>query len=156
MHEYISDADHTDDHALLVNTPTQAESLLHSLKQAAMSNILYVKCFNQDGAISLNGKHLKFIEQFIYLGSNISSTESNLNIHISQACSAINRLKAIQKSDTSDKIEWEFFQAVAMSILLYGSTQQNSNSTATVVMDDGDRWQERLGGLCVISTTWWW
>ena len=33
--ETITDADYTDDQALLTNTPAQAESLLHSLEQAA-------------------------------------------------------------------------------------------------------------------------
>ena len=32
-----------------------------------------------------NGKTLKLIDQFTYLGSNISSTESDVNIHIGKA-----------------------------------------------------------------------
>ena len=36
---------------------------------------------NHDGAINLlNGKTLKLLDLFIYLGSNISSTESNVII----------------------------------------------------------------------------
>ena len=42
-------------------------------------------CFNQDGAISLNDKSLKLVDEFIYLSSNISSTESDVNIHINKA-----------------------------------------------------------------------
>ena len=39
--------------------------------------------FNQDGTISsLNGKLLKLVVQFIYLGSNISSAERDVSIHI--------------------------------------------------------------------------
>ena len=39
--------------------------------------------FKQDDAIFwLNGKPLKLIDQFKFLGSNISSTQSNVNIHI--------------------------------------------------------------------------
>ena len=39
-------------------------------------------CFNQDGAISsLNNKPLKLVDQFIYLSSNISSTENYANIY---------------------------------------------------------------------------
>ena len=38
----ITDADYTDDRALLANTPAQVESLLHSLEQAAGSICLYV------------------------------------------------------------------------------------------------------------------
>ena len=56
-----------DDIALLVNTPAQAKSLLHSLGQAAGSigihvnaNKMQYMCFNQEGAIfTLNGNPLK-------------------------------------------------------------------------------------------------
>ena len=42
-------------------------------------------CFKQ-GAISiLNGKPLKLVDQFTYISSNISSTESDVNIHIEKA-----------------------------------------------------------------------
>ena len=60
-------ADYVDDLGLLANIPAKAESLLHSLEQAAEGISLYMNykkiefmCFNQDGAIStLNGKTLK-------------------------------------------------------------------------------------------------
>ena len=49
----ITDADYTDDIALLANTPAQAKTLLHSLEQAAAGIGLYVNadkmecmCFN--------------------------------------------------------------------------------------------------------------
>ena len=52
------------------------------------------------GAISsLNGKPLKLVDQFIYLSSNISSTESNVNIFIGKTRTAIDRLLIIQKPD---------------------------------------------------------
>ena len=95
--ETITDADYTDDLVLLTNTPVQAKSLLHSLEQAVRSISLYVnsdktefKYFN--GAISsLNAKPLKFEDQFSYSRSNISSTESNVNICIGKAWTATNR-----------------------------------------------------------------
>ena len=75
---------------LFANTPAQSESLLHSLEQAAKSIGFYVNTvktefisFNQDVAItSLNGKPL---DQFIYLASNIPSTESDISIGIGKA-----------------------------------------------------------------------
>ena len=59
--------DYADDLVLLANTPAQAKSTLHSLKQAARSiglymgsDIIYFMCFNQnDGMFSLNVKPLK-------------------------------------------------------------------------------------------------
>ena len=56
--ETITDADYTDDLDLLVNTPVQAKSLLHSLNQAASDIGLYV--LKQVGInFTLNGRPLK-------------------------------------------------------------------------------------------------
>ena len=65
-------------------------------------------------------KPLKLADQFPYLDSNISSTERDINIHIAKVLNAIDRLLIIWKSDQSNKIKWNFFQAVIMFILLYG------------------------------------
>ena len=80
-------------------------------------------CFKREGAIStVNGRPLELVNIFTYLGSNISSTESNVNIRLAKACTAIDRLLIIWKSDRSSKIKRYFFRAVAVSILLYGCT----------------------------------
>ena len=128
--ETITDADYADDLALLANTPAQAESLLHSLEQSARGIGLHVNsdktqfmCFNQGGAISsLNGKPLKEVHQFVYLGGNISSTEGDVIIRIGKAWTAIDSLSPIWRSDLSDGIKRKFFQAVVVSVLLYGCT----------------------------------
>ena len=57
-------------------------------------------CFKQDGDIStLDGKFLKLVDQFTYLVSNISSTESDVNICIGKEWTAIDRLLIIWNSD---------------------------------------------------------
>ena len=83
----ITDADYADDIALLANEPAQAETLLHSLEQAATGISLHVNahkteymCFNQTGDIStLNGSSLKLVDKVTYLGSNVSSTEKDID-----------------------------------------------------------------------------
>ena len=112
--------------ALLANTPTKAESLVHSLEKTAKGIGLHVNankkstCFKQGrGFSTLNGKPLKLVDQFSYLGSNISSTKNYVNILIRKAWIAIDRLSFIWKSDHSDKIKQEYFQAVVVSVLLY-------------------------------------
>ena len=73
---------------LLANIPAQSLYLLHTLEQAASVIGLYMNSdktkfihFEQDGTISsLSSEPLKFVDKFIYLDSNISSTESNINI----------------------------------------------------------------------------
>ena len=82
----ITNADYADDTALLANAPIQAKTLLHSLECAAAGLGLHVNahiteymCFNQTGDIStLNGYALKLVHKFTYLGSSVSSTESDI------------------------------------------------------------------------------
>ena len=72
---------------LLANTPAQAETMLHSLEQAAGGIGLHVNadkteymCFNQRGDIStLKGRPLKQVDKFTYLGRSVSSTEKDIN-----------------------------------------------------------------------------
>ena len=68
---------------------------------------------------TLSGSLLKLVDKFTYFGSNISSTESDVNICLAKALTAIGRLLIIWKSDLYDKIKLDFFQVVAMSRLLY-------------------------------------
>ena len=70
----ITDADYADDIAILANAPTQAETQLHSLEQAAAAIGLHVNahkmeymCFNQTSDISTqDGNSLKLVDKFIY------------------------------------------------------------------------------------------
>ena len=113
----ITDADYTDDIALLANAPAQAETLLHSLEQAAADIGLHVNahkmeymCFNQTGDIStLNGSSLKLVDKFTYLGSSVSSTKTDINTWLAKTWTAINRLSVIWKSDLTDKMKCTFF-----------------------------------------------
>ena len=124
------DADYADDIALLANTPTQAESMLHSLEQVAGGVGLYVNAekmeymgFNQKGDIStLHGGSLKFVDKFTYLESSVSFAENDITTRQEKTWTAIDRLSIIWKSDLSDKIKYNFFQAPVVSILPYGCT----------------------------------
>ena len=69
---------------LRANTPAQAKSLLHSLKQAAGGIDLHLNadkteymCFTQRGNISTS---LKRVDKFTYLGSSISLTKNDVNM----------------------------------------------------------------------------
>ena len=86
----ITDADYANDVAILANTPNQAETLLHSLEQAAAGIGPHVNahkteymCFNQKGDIStLDGTSLKLVDKFTYLGSSVSSTEKDIDTRL--------------------------------------------------------------------------
>ena len=80
-------------------------------------------CFNQTGDIStLDGSSLKLVDKFTYLGSSVSSTEKDINMRLTKAWTAIDKLSIIWKSDLTDKMKRSFFQAAVISILLYGCT----------------------------------
>ena len=79
--------------------------------------------YNQTGNIAtLDGASLKLVDKFTYLGSSVSSTEKDINTRLTKAWTAIDRLSIIWKSDLTDKMKRSFFQAVVVSILLYGCT----------------------------------
>ena len=57
-----------------------------------------------------------------YLGSSVASTEKDIGTRLTKAWTAINRLSIIWKSDLTDKMKRNFFQATVVSILLYECT----------------------------------
>ena len=126
----ITDTDYADDLVLLANTPNQAETLLHSLERAAAGIDLHVNvhkteymCYNQTGNITtLDGASLRLVDKFTYLGSTVSSTKNDIDTRLTKAWTAIDRLSIIWKSDLTDEMKRSFFQAVVVSILLYGCT----------------------------------
>ena len=113
-----------------MNTPNQAETLLHSLERAATGIGLHVNahkteymCYNQTGDITtLDRTPLKLVDKFTYLGSSVSSTEKDIDTRLTRAWRAIDRLSIIWKSDLTDKMKRSFFQVAVVSILLYGCT----------------------------------
>ena len=68
---------------------------------------------------------MRLVDQFILVGSNISSIESNVNIRIGKLWTAF-KLSFIYKSNLTDKRKRDSFQAVTESILLYGCTTWTS------------------------------
>ena len=78
----ITDAEYPDDITLLANTLAQAESLLHSLEQAAGDRSFYnnaakteYMCFNKKCDIyTLKCGPLKLVDEFTHPRSSVSST----------------------------------------------------------------------------------
>ena len=113
----ITDVDYAHDILLLANTPTQAESLLHSLEQAAAGIGLNVNahkaeymCFNKrDDIFTQNGGSLKLVDKFTYFGSSVSSIQKDINTWLEKEWRAIYRLSVIWKSDMTDTIKRSYF-----------------------------------------------
>ena len=117
-----------------------------SLEPAAGDICLYVNidktecmCFNKTWDIpTLNSGSLKQVDKFTYFGSSVSSTENDIHMQLMKARTAIDRLSIIWKSDLSDKIKRNFFQAVVVSVLL------NKWTTWTLT----ERTEKKLDGNC--------
>ena len=90
---------------------------------AARYKLCSSMCYNQTGDMTtLDGTPLKLVDHFPYLGSSVSSTEKDIDMRLTKAWTAIDRLSIIWKSDLTDKMKRSFFQAAVVSILLYGCT----------------------------------
>ena len=61
-------------------------------------------------------EQLKLVDQFTYFGSNISSTECDTNIRIGKTFTDIDRLLSYE--NLSEKIKLDFFQSVAMLVVV--------------------------------------
>ena len=79
-------------------------------------------CLITGDIFTLNSSSLKLVDKFTYRGSSVSSTKTDINTRLAKAGTGINRLSAIWKSNLTDKMKRSFFQAAAVSILLYGCT----------------------------------
>ena len=64
---------------------------------------------------------LKLVDKFTYVGSNVSSTGTDIDTRLTKAWTDY-RLSVIWKSDLTDKMKRSFFHAVVVLILLYGCT----------------------------------
>ena len=108
----------------------QAETRLHSFERAAACIGLHVNAhkteymgFNQTGNISTqNSSSLKVVDKLTYLGSSVSSTETDINTRLAKPWTANDKLSVIWKLDLTDEMKRSFFQAAVVSILLYGCT----------------------------------
>ena len=90
--ETTTDADYVDDLVLL------AESMLRSMEQAADSIDFHVNInktlfiyFKRGAVFGL----LKLVDVLIYLGDNISTTETDVNVPLAKVWTAIDRLSII-------------------------------------------------------------
>ena len=101
----ITDTDYADDIALQANTPAQAETLPYSPERAAggighlhvNTDKMEYMCFNQRGDIStLNDSSLKLVDKFTYLRSSVLSTETDINMWLAKAWTAIDRHRSYE------------------------------------------------------------
>ena len=91
---------------------------------------------------------LKLVDEFTDIESVFSSTESDINRRLAKTWTAIDRLTIIKKSGKYDKIKHTFFQAVVVSILLYGC------NTWTLTKRSEKKARRELHNNAVLNKSW--
>ena len=130
--KHLTDTDFADDIALISQSLKYVQDLLQSLEQASNGVGLYLnetkteclnRCFSDADLVvkTLSGSALKMVEDYVYLGSFISSSEKDFNTRKGMAWSACNDMHKIWTSQLPKKIKLQIFRATVEPILLYGS-----------------------------------
>ena len=131
--ERLADAEFADDVALLNDTIEDAQALLSSLEAAAEavglrmneSKTKYMAINIPDsttaGLKTSSGELLEQVEDFVYLGAWVGSTEHDFIVRKAKAWAACHKMKKIWKSKLRKDLKIRLFQATVESILLYGS-----------------------------------
>ena len=127
----VTDADFADDIALISDTLDQAEKLLKRVQAAAKIIGLHINeskteymTFNIDTNISLmtlDDKELKHVDDFLYLGSWIHSSEKDVTSRIAKAWVALKKMDIVWKLKIMMPLKVAFFKSTVQSVLLYGS-----------------------------------
>ena len=130
----LSDLDYADDIALLADDTIQASAALTSIARYAARvglqiNVQKTKAmlFHLDHApISLDGQDVEIVDEFCYLGANISSIDSSsrdIEIRIGKASGAFNALlePVWVNRRISAKTKLRLFNALVVPVLLYGA-----------------------------------
>ena len=111
--------DYADDLAIVTDKTNEAIILFHKIEKTAKEIGLSIytgktKFISINEGIndikSLNGKNIKEVSNFKYIGSYIQSTEKYINIRLAKSWVALNEMNSIWKSRIPDNMKRNFFQ----------------------------------------------
>ena len=128
----LADVEFADDVALITDTIEGAKLLLDRLEIAAQSVGLVMNCSKtkfmtlnipeeESSLVGSTGNQLEKVDDFVYLGAWIATTERDLRVRKAKAWTACHKLKKIWKSSLRRGMKIRLFVATVESILLYGS-----------------------------------
>ena len=132
--EKVTDADFADDLALLTDTLEDAQRMLTSLEQAARTvglamnesktkylSINLTADGEQEALKAASGKTIEEVDDFVYLGSWVASSEHDFSVRKAKAWASCHQMKKIWSSNLRQDLKKRLFIATVESILLYGS-----------------------------------
>lgn len=130
----LDDLDFADDIALLSHTQQQMQDKMDALNynstriglniHPTKTKVLRINATNAN-QVTLGSEHLKEVESFTYLGSNVDNsggTDADVRVRIGKARGAFNQLKNIWRaSNLSLKSKIRIFNTTVKPVLLYGA-----------------------------------
>ena len=127
----ITDTNFADDLALISETIEQAQLFLLRVENCAAQVGLHANAdktkymtYNLEDSYlkSLSGADIEHVDDFLYLGSWVDTSEKDLNTRIAKAWSAMSKMEVIWKTNLERKLKINFFRATVETVLLYGCT----------------------------------
>ena len=129
--EKIADTDFADDIALIADSVEEAQKMLEEVEKAAAKVGLqmnedktkYLVQNIEDPApmYAVSGESIELVDDFLYLGGWVESTEKDIKVRKAKAWAACHKLKTIWNSGLRKDLKLRLFTATVESVLLYGS-----------------------------------
>ena len=85
--------------------------------------------------MTLEGKSLKQVNDFKYLGSWIAKSKKDMDVRIGMAWKALNKMEKVWKSGLHRLLKVKFFRATVESVLLYGAESWTLTKVMTRRLD---------------------
>ena len=127
----VSDLDFADDIALLSHNHEDAQALLTSVEQEALTvglkinrkktEYMLVGDFRADPGLAVIEGPIARTNDFKYLGSWVVSSKRDFEVRRAQAWQACKRMRKVWGSNVSRNIKVRLFQATVETVLLYGA-----------------------------------
>ena len=144
--EHFSDVEFADDIGLIANSIAEMQSILEKVETAANSVGLHMNVgktkymtanlWGPDERIwAKSGIPVEKKTNFLYLGSWIRSTESDIKVRKAKAWAACHKLKRIWTSNIKKSIKTRLFISTVESVLLYGSETWTLTKRLTKMID---------------------
>lgn len=160
----LSDLDYADDVAIFAHSRDELISALSSLQTEAIklglsiswskTKLMLVSPDNHvPSSLSLFDESIDYVDKFTYLGSvicNDGSIQADINARISKTACAMHRLSGPlwKKRRLSRRTKMAMYNALAISVLLYGSETWPTKQTDEIHLDSVDmRNLRRLEGV---------
>lgn len=141
----LADIEFADDIALLANSIEEVQRLLNDVETAASlvglrmnegkTKYLVENIEDPHSIHSVLGTPIAKVDDFLYLGSWIRSTEKDIKVRKAKAWAACHKLKQVWKSDMTKPLKIRLFTSTVESVLLYGSETWTLDNRLTKMLD---------------------